>query len=63
MIASTAGTPLCRNSKTKVEYSLRKTEQILDKPIIEFYNSDDVSLILLELRQTQARSISLYLQV
>ena len=46
---------------TKDEHSLRKVEQILNKPITEFYNSDDVNSISLELQQT--KTISLYLKV
>ena len=37
--------------------SLRKIEQILNRPITKFYNSDDVNATTVELRQTKARLI------
>ena len=37
--------------------SMRKIEQILNRPITKFYTSDDVNATTVELRQTKARLI------
>ena len=39
--------------------SLEKVEQILNRPITKFYNSDDVNASAAELRQPKTRPISL----
>ena len=40
VIPSATDSPLCRSSQTKVEHSLRKVEQIFNKPISKFHNGE-----------------------
>ena len=40
--------------------SLIKTEKILNRPIIKFYNGDDINMIAAELQLTATMSTSFY---
>ena len=57
---------LCRFSNKTKQFarihtcSLIKIEKVLNRPITKFYNSDDVNVIVAELRLTKTRPTFLY---
>ena len=46
--------------RESIEVPLINTEKILNRPITKFYNSDDVNVIVAELRLTKERPTSFH---